>query len=150
MRLPSALPSGLPSACALRPAARGFTLIEMMVTLVVVAVLAAIAVPSYQSSVRKARRADGMDAAMGVQQAQERFRSNNTSYATTLTAISQPATSTGGYYGVALSAVSAAGYTLTLTGVSGSTQASDTGCSTLTVAVTNGSPVTTPTACWSK
>ena len=121
-----------------------------MVTLVIVALLAAIALPAYQSSVRKARRSDGMDAAMGVQQAQERYRSNNTSYATTLATISQSATSAGGYYGLVLSAATAAGYTLTLTGVSGNSQASDSGCSTLAVAVSNGSPTFTPAACWSK
>ena len=121
-----------------------------MVTLVIVAVLAAVALPAFQSSVRKARRVDAMDAAIGLQQAQERYRSNNASYATTLAAVSQSVTSASSYYGLALSAVSAAGYTLTLTGVSGKSQASDSGCSTLTVAVANGSPTLSPTACWSK
>ena len=90
-----------------------------MVTLVIVAVLAVIALPAYQGSVRKARRADAMDAAIALQQAQERYRSNNTSYATTLATIGQAATSSGSYYGLVLSAVTAAGYTLTLTGVTG-------------------------------
>ena len=36
---------------------RGFTLIEMMIVVVVVAVLAAIALPAYQDQVRKSRRA---------------------------------------------------------------------------------------------
>ena len=121
-----------------------------MVTLVIVALLAAIALPAYQGSVRKARRVDAMDAAIGLQQAQERYRSNNTSYGATLAVVSQPETSASSYYGLALSAVSAAGYTLTLTGASGSSQASDSGCSTLTVTVSNGSPSLSPTACWSR
>ena len=121
-----------------------------MVTLVIVAVLAAIAMPAYQASVRKARRADAMDAAIALQQAQERYRSNNTSYATTLATIGQAATSSGSYYGLVLSAATAAGYTLTLTGVTGSSQASDSGCSTLTATVSNGSPTLAPAACWSR
>ena len=121
-----------------------------MVTLVIVAVLAAIALPTYQGSVRKARRADAMDAAIALQQAQERYRSNNTSYATTLATIGQSATSPGSYYGLVLSAATAAGYTLTLSGVTGSSQASDSGCTTLTATVRNGSPTLTPAACWSR
>ncbi|MCE7903123.1 MAG: type IV pilin protein [Gammaproteobacteria bacterium PRO9] len=38
---------------------RGFTLVELMIVMVIVAVLAMIAVPSYQQSVLKSRRADG-------------------------------------------------------------------------------------------
>ena len=121
-----------------------------MIAVVVVAVLAASALPSYQSSVRKARRADAMDAAVGVQHAQERHRSNNIAYAATLAAISLSASSTNSYYGAALSAVSASGYTLTLTAASGSSQASDIGCTALTVVVTNGSPVYSPASCWSR
>ena len=37
---------------------KGFTLIELMIVVAVIGVLAAIAYPSYQDSVRKARRAD--------------------------------------------------------------------------------------------
>jgi type IV pilus assembly protein PilE len=134
---------------AVRPQ-HGFTLVELMITLVIVAVLAAIALPSYQSSVRKARRSDAFDAAVGVQQTQERFRSNNTGYAATLTAINQPATSSGGYYGLTLSGVSGTGYTLTLAAVTGKSQASDTGCTSMTVVVTNGSPAYAPATCWSR
>ena len=49
-----------------------------------------------------------------------------------------------------LSAVSAAGYTLSLAAASGTSQAGDTGCTSLTVVVTNGSPVYGPAGCWSK
>ncbi|MGL5377129.1 MAG: prepilin-type N-terminal cleavage/methylation domain-containing protein, partial [Cetobacterium sp.] len=35
---------------------RGFTLIELMITVAVIAIIAAIAIPSYQSHVAKSRR----------------------------------------------------------------------------------------------
>ena len=131
----------------------GFTLIELMIVVVIIAVLAAVALPSYQSSVRKARRSDAYDAAVAVQQLQERFRSKGTSYGSTLNALDptgQLATSKGGYYGLTLAGSSGTGYTLTLASVVGKSQASDTGCTSMTVTVLNGSPTFAPSSCWSQ
>ncbi len=65
--------------------ARGFTLIELIIALAIVAIIAAIALPAYQNSVIKSRRADAMAAISNVQQAQERWRGNNAAYSTSLT-----------------------------------------------------------------
>jgi len=53
-------------------ASAGFTLTEILITLAIVGVLAAIAVPSFQSVIVKARRHDAEDALMGLRQAVER------------------------------------------------------------------------------
>lgn len=63
----------------------GFTLIELMITVAVIAILAAIAYPSYLDQVRKGRRAEGRDALLAIAQAQERYYTVNGSYATNLT-----------------------------------------------------------------
>lgn len=59
---------------------QGFSLIEIMVVVAIVAILAAIVYPSYQESIRKARRAEGRAALMALMQQQERYYSQNTSY----------------------------------------------------------------------
>lgn len=58
----------------------GFTLIELMVAVAVVAILAGIAYPSYIDHVRKAKRAEGKVALMQLLQQQERFYSQRGNY----------------------------------------------------------------------
>lgn len=142
--------------------AHGFTLIEVMVIVAIVGILASVAYPSYMDQVRKSRRSDAVAALSAVQQAQERWRANNVEYSSdvsssstglklvTSTTAASSYTLPSGYYSIAISGTSDRAYILTATGVSGKSQYSDTGCSTLTVTVTNGTATTTPTACWSK
>ncbi len=59
---------------------RGFSLIELMIVVVIIAVLAAIAYPNYQQYLLKSGRSDGHAKLMQVMQAQERFYSQNQSY----------------------------------------------------------------------
>jgi len=61
---------------------RGFSLIELMITVAIVALLAAIAVPSYNNSVRKAKRMDAKIALLDMASRQERFFSTNNTYTT--------------------------------------------------------------------
>ncbi|WP_202922860.1 type IV pilin protein [Pseudoxanthomonas daejeonensis] len=61
-------------------AAAGFTLIELMVVVAVVAILAAIAVPSYQEQIRKSRRAQAKADLVEYMQGGERFFTVNNTY----------------------------------------------------------------------
>lgn len=131
-----------------QPTERGFTLVEIMIAVAIVAILAAVALPSFMDSVRKSRRTDAFNAIAAVQQAQERWRSNRASYATnaqmTLSpaanppGLGVPAVTTKGYYDLALSDVAASGYTATATAKAGTSQASDDNCKALAARVTGG------------
>lgn len=124
----------------------GFTLIEVVITMVVLAILAAIAIPSYNDSVRKSRRAEAFTAMAAVQQAQERWRGSHSTYASSIDAaaddetpgLALSETTPSGYYALELSSADGTGYVLTATGVDGTTQAADSQCRKLSLRLNNG------------
>ena len=63
---------------------RGFTLIEVMVAVVIVAILAAIAIPSYTEYVTKARRSAAKNTLLDIVAKQENYFSDFKQYAATL------------------------------------------------------------------
>lgn len=59
----------------------GFSLIELMIVVAILAILASIVLPSYNNHIRKARRAAGAACATAVAQQLERVYTTNLSYA---------------------------------------------------------------------
>jgi type IV pilus assembly protein PilE len=121
--------------------AAGFTLLELIVVTAILAILAAFALPAYQSQMAKGRRADAMSALSAVQQAQERLRSKQPSYASELTLLNLPERSPGGHYDIALAEVSAAGYTVSARARRDSPQARDQACAQLALQMSGGNVV---------
>jgi type IV pilus assembly protein PilE len=58
----------------------GFTLIELMIAVAIVAILAAVALPAYQEHINKGKRAEGQAALMTAMQLQERAYTANGRY----------------------------------------------------------------------
>ena len=124
---------------------QGFTIIELMIVLVIVAILLALAYPSYVDYVRKGKRGDAQQALMNWAVNQEIWRSNHTTYATT----AQLAAANLDYYNLSTNGTPNA-TTYTLQAVAQGDQAKDkardgTSCTTLTI---NQSGVKTPAECW--
>ncbi len=130
-----------------RPAAQhrrsGFTLVELMIALAVMAILAALAWPALREAVQKSRRADGMSALANIMQAQERWRANNPSYQPTLAELpsAQASTSPDKHYTLSMvqGTVDATSYTARATVRDGSPQHDDSRCQALQVEVASGS-----------
>ncbi len=101
---------------------RGVTLIELMITVVIVAILAAIAYPSYTQYVLRSHRTAAKTALHDMASRQERFFSTNNTYATTLAQLNYPAGATvpipdasSHYYDLSINAANATSYTLIAT-----------------------------------
>ena len=129
-----------------KPLQKGFTLVELMVTVLIVGILAAIAVPSYIKHTQTSKRLMAINEIFAIQVAEARYRSVNTSYAN-LDTIGYTASSN--YYTFSVTNTSATTYTITAIVISGSSQASDSRdgntCSPLTL---NQNHVKTPASCW--
>lgn len=110
----------------------GFTLIEVMIVVVIVAILAAIAIPSYSAYVIETRRSDAKAALLEVSQRLERCYSQFNSFNHADCSVSLPQASPEGYYAVT-GKLTAGTYALTAKPASGSPQADDADCTSLTI-----------------
>jgi len=105
----------------IRAGQRGLTLIELVVVAVVIAVLAAIAIPSYRSHVLRANRTEARAALLALATAQEKFHLQCRHYATGLdpdkasdcdaASLSFPARSDRGLYSLRVTSADASGWT---------------------------------------
>lgn len=144
-------------------AQRGFTLIELMIVLVIIAILASIAVPSYQNSVMKSRRADAKAALSSAAAEQEKWFFQFMQYTDDVDDIGGNGSglllSPEGFYTITLTNPSSGSctssapfncYTLTATPTSGGPQEDDAECTTFVLTHTGVRSATgsNSSACW--
>jgi type IV pilus assembly protein PilE len=125
---------------------KGFTLIEVMITVVIVGILASIAYPSYTQFVAKGARGDGLAGVMHVANLQEQYYLDHRSFATDMTKLglkADPWIVENTYYKVDTT-LSGDDYTVTATAV-GVQATRDTACATISLTSTGAK---SPTECW--
>ena len=129
----------------------GVTLMELMVVVTVVAILGAIAVPSYRSYTRRAGRADAKTALLAAASQLERCFTRFNAYDHEDCDVTFPVTSTEGKYTINTSALAATAFTLQATAVTGQGQVDDEcGSFTLDSANTRGTSKGDAQKCWGR
>lgn len=144
-----------------RPAAGGFTLIELMVIVAIIAILTAIALPIYTDYVTRSKLTEAFNNLAAYRVNMEQYYQDNRSYGTAGACGVSPATASSGlkYFAITcnpanVSSAGAQGYTASATGDPGT----PTALFTYTIdnlnaqATTNVPPGwgTTPSNCWIK
>jgi type IV pilus assembly protein PilE len=155
--------------CRSRVKARGFSLIELLIAMVIVAILASIAIPSYNTYILRSHRTDAKSALLDLASLEERYFSafngytdipNNLGYTGAVAGVPFPV-GLNGYYQVTVTQTAAiaptagnngtpATYTIVAQAIG--TQVNDTQCLTFTL-TSAGLQTATPDPqnnCWSK
>jgi len=123
---------------------QGFTLVELMIVVLLMAIILGISIPSYRSYTLKAGRSDASGALMHISASQERFYLQNGTYASdALLDAAPPAglgfldkTSVRGYYDLAIAPHAnglAIGYVVTATVDPNEDQRGDADCNSLSL-----------------
>ena len=112
---------------------RGMTLIELMIVMVIISVLASIAIPSWTAMVQKSRRSDAVNILLLAQVEQEKYRANNTTYASSMSdlGLSTYDSADREHYQVVVQSASATAYLITA--APNGAQSGDTECGTFAI-----------------
>ena len=132
---------------------KGFTLLEVVITLLIVAIIASFAYPAYRKNVLKTNRSDAKTKLLEVMQREERYYSEKNTYATDLTLLgysASPVLSDNSLYSVS----AAAGNNditsqVILTAAPQGKQTQDTTCNSFILSSLGQKSVSTgSTSCW--
>lgn len=126
---------------------KGFTLIEVMVTVVIIGILSSIAYPSYIQYVTKSARTEGVAAVMKVANLQEQYYLDNRVYTEDMEDLglsANPYITEHGHYSVASDGTTS----MTITATAQGTQASRESSTCQTITLTDAGVKGPSEECW--
>lgn len=131
----------------------GFSLIELAIVLLIVAILMAVAIPSYRKYVVRSNRVDAQRTLVDIAAREEQVFYGKNAYTSQLTDINATSTMAGPNYTIDIASASSTAFVARAT-AAGQQATSDKQCQTLTLSNTGvqGSTGTTAndTACWGR
>ena len=135
---------------------RGVTLIELMIVIVVVAILGAIAVPTYRNYLIRTNRTEARMALLRIQTAQEKFYLQNNRYAddeelddAPPNGLGVPATTPSGFYTIAIDNYAEDGTTYRAVATAAGGQRDDIeACRTITINQDGSRTPAQGSGCW--
>jgi type IV pilus assembly protein PilE len=133
----------------------GFTLLEMMIVVIIIAILSAIAIPTYRKYVLRSHRTEAQRALLDLAGRQERYFYAQNKYATKLVDLNGTTTMAGNgdnYVIVDPISASSTDYSMTATAI-GNQLRDDVDCKSLTinrVGVQTAVPAANASLCWGK
>lgn len=109
----------------------GFTLLELMIVVAIVAILMAIAIPSYQKYILRGHRTDATRALQDLASREENYYFSNSTYPASFNSLGATNTTLSGFYLITIPASSATNYKITATPLNN--QLKDTTCGALSL-----------------
>lgn len=111
---------------------RGYTLMELLLTVSIITIVTSIALPSYRQHVTRSHRGDAMSALLRVANAQEKFYLQNNTYTDTLADLNITSTAND-YYGLTIDNADVNTFSASATPKPGGPQAGDDQCATFAI-----------------
>ena len=106
---------------------KGFTLIEMVVVLAILAIIVSIALPNYQDYLKRSRRSDAMIALERIANKQEQFYFDWNTYTDSLEDLNMASFSPDGFYRLSIETADSVLFIARAAPVAGSSQFGDGG-----------------------
>ena len=131
----------------------GFTLIELLITVAIVGILTAVAVPLYGGYMQKTRRSDAIAGLLGLQMAEEKYKAHTGTYTSTASNLGYSSMTTSqDYYTLSITAANTTSFTATASPVTGGLQDGDTCTSTYLIVNQDGPDLSTSQkqTCWGR